>query len=336
MKKMTRREFLKTTAASALALTAAGVLGACGKGSSSQGTEQGNSSEKKTLTFGTGGTSGTYYAVGGVMATVLNDKLTLSSLNVASTGASKANIQMIQDGEADIAIVQNDVMSYAAAGTDLFANEGKYDGFQTICGVYAETCQCVCSADIKSFEDLKGKKVVVGDAGSGTEFNAQQILAAYGITYDDIDVQYGSFGDVSDSIKDGLIDAGFVTAGAPTTAVTDLATSKEINILTVDNAHAESLINQFPFYTKNVIPAGTYKGLDTDIQTVAVKATLIASTKLSKDVVYELTQAIFDNLPALVEGHAKFGELSLESAVDGIDVPFHPGAEAFFQDHGLM
>lgn len=353
MKKMTRRTFLKSAAASAAALTAAGVLGACGGSSSSTGTssaagsasqaagdptEAGNapSGDKVSLTLGTGGTSGTYYAVGGVLATVLNEKLMNSSLNVTSTGASKANIQMIEDGEADLAIVQNDVMSYAAAGTDLFEGEGAYEGFRTVCGIYAETCQVVCSADIKSFEDLKGKKVVVGDAGSGTEFNAQQILTAYGISYDDFDVQYGSFGDIADQIKDGLIDAGFVTAGAPTTAVTDLATSKDINILTVDDEHIEKLVAEHPFYTKNIIPGGTYKGLDEDIQTVAVKATLIASVNVADDVIYELTQAIFDNLPALIDGHAKFGELSLESAVDGIDVDFHPGAEAYFKDQGIL
>ena len=325
MKEMNRRTFLKASAAAALTLAAGNVMSACGKGS-----------DKASLILATGGPAGTYYAVGGAMATVLNAKLEKSSLTVTSTGASMANIQLVDGGDAALAIVQNDVMSYAANGTNLFAEQGAITSFKTVCGLYAETCQVVCNENIKSFEDLKGKRVVVGDAGSGTEFNAKQILSAYGITYDDIEVMYGSFANMADQIKDGLIDAGFVTAGAPTNAVTELSTVKTINILEIDDAHADALIKDYPFYSKITIPAGTYNGLDKDIQTVTVKATLICSAKLADDVVYELIQALFDNRDALIVGHGKFNEMTLENAVDGIDVAFHPGAEKYLKDHNAL
>ncbi len=306
------------------------------KAAGTQSTAATSSAGKTNLTLGTGGTTGTYYAVGGVLATVLNPKLTNSSLTVTSTGASKANIQLIEDGEAQLAIVQNDVMSYAHNGTDLFAEEGAYTTFSAVAGLYAETCQIVATSDIKTVEDLKGKTVSVGDAGSGTEFNARQILEAYGMSFDDINIVNASFGDSADSIKDGKIDAAFVTAGAPTTAVVDLATTKDITIVPIDEEHVNALIAKYPFYVAQTIPGGTYSTVADDVSTVAVRATLIASNDLSEDVVYELTKAIFENKTELVSGHNKFEELSLEDAVAGIDVDFHAGAKKYFEEQGVL
>ena len=288
------------------------------------------------LTLGTGGTTGSYYAVGGVMATVLNPVLTESSLTVTSTGASKANIQLVDMGEADLAIVQNDVMYYAYTGTDLFEDEGAYDTFSTVAGLYDETVQIVtCDDSIQSVADLKGKTVSVGDAGSGTEFNAEQILGAYDLSFDDINVVNASFGDSADSLKDGKIDAAFIVAGAPTTAVVDLATTKDVKLVQLDDEHIQTLQNSYDFYTKTVIPAGTYKGVDEDATTVSVRATLIASNDVSEDAVYELLKAMFDNQKDLIAGHAKFEFLNVEDAVKGISVPFHPGAVKYFGEQGI-
>ena len=265
------------------------------------------------LTLGTGGTTGTYYAVGGVMATVLNPVLKESSLTVTSTGASKANIQLVDVGEADLAIVQNDVMYYAYTGTDLFEDEGKYETFSTVAGLYDETVQIVtCDSSIASVADLKGKTVSVGDAGSGTEFNAKQILEAYDMSFDDINVVNASFGDSADSLKDGKIDAAFIVAGAPTTAVVDLATTKDVSLVQLDEEHIKKLQDSYDFYTETVIPAGTYDGVDEDATTVSVRATLIASNDVSEEAVYELLKAMFDNQKDLIAGHAKFEFLNLD------------------------
>ena len=288
------------------------------------------------LTLGTGGPTGTYYAVGGVMATVLNGKLDDVDLTVASTGASKANIQMIDVGEADLAIVQNDVMYYAYTGTDLFEGEGAYETFSSIGGLYDETVQIVtCSDAIATVADLKGKTVSVGDAGSGTEFNAKQILEAYDMTFDDIKVVNLSFGDSADSLKDGKIDAAFVVAGAPTTAVVDLATTKDVHLVQLDADHIAALQSKYDFYTETTIPADTYTGVTEDATTVSVRATLIASNEVSEDAVYNLLKAMFDNKDDLVAGHAKFEFLNLEDMVKGISVPFHAGAKKYFEEQGI-
>ena len=290
----------------------------------------------ENLTLGTGGTTGTYYAVGGVMSTVLNPVLENASLTVTSTGASKANIQLIDVEEADLAIVQNDVMYYAYTGTDLFEEEGAYETFSSVAGLYDETIQIVtCDSSIASVADLKGKTVSVGDAGSGVEFNAKQILDAYGMTFDDINVVNASFGDSADSLKDGKIDAAFIVAGAPTTAVVDLATTKEISLVQLDEEHIAALQENYDFYTPTTIPAGTYNGVTEDATTVSVRATLIASNSVSEDAVYELLKAMFDNKDDLVAGHAKFEFLNLEDAVKGISVPFHPGAAKYYEEQGI-
>ena len=290
----------------------------------------------ENLTLGTGGTTGTYYAVGGVMSTVLNPVLENASLTVTSTGASKANIQLIDVEEADLAIVQNDVMYYAYTGTDLFEEEGAYETFSSVAGLYDETIQIVtCDSSIASVADLKGKTVSVGDAGSGVEFNAKQILDAYGMTFDDINVVNASFGDSADSLKDGKIDAAFIVAGAPTTAVVDLATTKEISLVQLDEEHIAALQENYDFYTPTTIPAGTYNGVTEDATTVSVRATLIASNSVSEDAVYELLKAMFDNKDDLVAGHAKFEFLNLEDAVKGISVPFHPGAVKYYEEQGI-
>ena len=289
-----------------------------------------------TLYLATGGDTGTYFAVGSVLATVLNPLLEQSSLTVTSSGASKANIQMIDDEDADLATVQNDVMYYAYNGIDLFEEEGEYTSFAAVAGLYDETVQIVtCDSSIKTVADLAGKTVSVGDAGSGVEFNAKQILAAYDLTFDDIKVVNASFGDSAESLKDAKIDAAFVVAGAPTTAVVDLSTVKDISLVQLDEEHIAKLQDEYDFYTETVIPAGTYTGYDEDATTVSVRATLIASTEVSEDAVYELLKAMFDNQDALIEGHAKFELLNLEDAVKGISVPFHPGAVKYYAEQGI-
>ena len=290
----------------------------------------------ENLTLATGGTTGTYYAVGGVRATVLNPVLEHSSITVTSTGASKANIQLIDDEDANLGIVQNDVMYYAYSGTDLFADEGAYDTFAAVAGLYDETVQIVTTdSSIQTVTDLACKTVSVGDAGSGVELTAKQILAAYDLSFDDIKVVNAGFGDSADSLKDGKIDAAFVVAGAPTTAVVDLATTKDVHLVQLDDEHIEKLQADYDFYTKTTIPAGTYTGVDEDATTVSVRATLIASTEIDEEEVYELLKAMFDNKDDLVAGHAKFEFLNLEDAVAGISVPFHPGAVKYYAEQGI-
>ncbi|GHU24969.1 C4-dicarboxylate ABC transporter substrate-binding protein [Spirochaetia bacterium] len=290
--------------------------------------------QQARVRMATGGNTGTYYAFGSAVGQILTEKTGIQ-IPIQSTGASKANIQLIAGGEVELAIVQNDVMDYAYRGTDLFTGEGT-QAFSAMAALYAEVCQIIASPGIRSISDLKGKRVSVGDAGSGVEFNAKQILEAYGVTFNDIDKQNLSFGASADAFRDGKIDAFFCTAGAPTTAVVDLAISKEITLLEIDDVHATALITQFPFYTKFPVPADSYRGVTRDIQTVAVKATFIVSNKLSEDIVYRLTKNLIESKAQIQAAHAKGAELSSDYAVGGISVPFHPGAAKYFREIGVI
>ena len=314
-----------------LALTMAVVmaLGLCACGGGGSGS---------TLNMATGGTSGTYYGFSGVLANVLNEAVgdTLN-ITVESTGASGANIDLIDTGADQLAIVQNDVMYYAYTATDMYEGKTPLESYSAVMSCYPEYVQIIANKNITSIEDLKGKKVSVGDAGSGVEFNARQILAAYGIDIDsDIEKNNQGFADSADSLKNGTIDAAFVVAGYPTTAVSELASTYSFNILAIDQEHADALMSEYGFYTYGVIPGGTYSCVAEDVPAVAVMATIIARNDVEEDVIYTLVKGIFDNQDAITEGHAKGAELSVETAVSGIDIPFHPGAVKYFTEVGAM
>ena len=288
------------------------------------------------LTMGTGGEAGTYYAFGGVLGGYIGSN-TGVSVNVVSSGGSAANITgIVADGIYDLATVQSDVMTYAYNGTNSFAESGAMSDFRVLGGLYAETVQIVtCNPDIKTVADLAGKNVCVGDVGSGTYFNTVDILAAYGMTIDDVKPVYQSFGDSTESLKDGKIDAALLTAGAPTTAVVDLATSNSVYLVSIDEEHMSKLLADCPWYASYTIPAGTYNGFDEDTVTVTVKATLVCRADLPDDVAYAIVSTIYNNVDAITALHAKGAELSLDFATDGIAVPFAKGAAAFYAENGI-
>lgn len=305
---------------------------ACGNASSANSGANGGA---KKITLASGGTSGTYYGFSGVIAQRLNETLSdKMKINVVSTGASKANVQMIDGGDADIAILQNDVMSYAYNATDMFEGTEPIKSFSAIASCYPESVQIVANKSIHSVSELKGKKVSVGDAGSGTEFNAKQILAAYDIDIDsDITKSNQSFADSCDALKNGTIDAAFVTAGHPTVAVTELASNLDFNILPIDESHANDLINTYGFYAPVTIEKSAYPVLTEDVPTVAVMATYIASNNLDEDTVYAFTKGLFEEKDNFE--HQKASLLNLETGVSGIAIPFHKGAAKYYSENGI-
>jgi len=309
------------TAGLALAV-AVGVAG-CGGGNQSA----------NNLNIATGGTAGTYYPIGGAMADIISKNVEGMTSSAQSTGASVANINMLKDGDVQLAIVQNDIAYYAVNGTNMF--DKKVDGIQAIASLYPETCQFVTleSSDVRSIADLKGKKVAVGAAGSGVEANVRQILQAYGLTYDDIDEQFLSFAESAAALKDGAIDVACLTAGYPTSSVNDVANQKQIRLIPLTNDRVEQLISEYPFFTKTVIPAGTYKGVDEDIQTVSVMAVLVAGDKLSEDTGYAVTKALFENLDKLSAAHSAAKNIKKDTATSGLDfMQLNKGAEKFYKE----
>ncbi|MBE6590167.1 MAG: TAXI family TRAP transporter solute-binding subunit [Ruminococcaceae bacterium] len=288
-----------------------------------------------TMTMGTGGTQGTYYAFGGILGSQIKNSAGIT-VNVVSTDGSKANILGIDAGNYQLGTVQSDVMAYAWEGSRSFEAEGALKSFRVVGGLYAEAVQLVTmNPEIKTVADLAGKKVSIGAAGSGVYFNAIDVLNAAGLTEKDIDPQYQSFGDSADALKDGKIDAAFIVAGPPTPAITELFTTNTAYLVPIDGAVADKLMKDCPYYTVHSIPANTYKGQTEEVKTVTVKATLIVSASSSEEDVYNLTKAIFDNIEDITAAHAKGAELSIENATSGMTAPFHAGAAKYFAEKGV-
>lgn len=286
------------------------------------------------LIFTTGGEAGTYYAFGSVLAQYVSNNSDISVTAITGNG-SQANVEDMDAGDVQLAFCQSDVMSYAYNGTNLFEDLGKIDSFSVVAALYMEQVQIVTTnPDIKTVADLKGKSVSIGARGSGVYFNALDVLGVYGMTEDDIKPVYQSFGDSAESLKDKKIDAAFIVAGAPTTAITDLSTSGPVYLVSIDDEHIDDLLAKSPYYTAYTVPADTY-GMPEDVQTVAVAAVVLARNDVSEDAVYTFTSTIFDNIDAIAEQHGKGAELSLEFASSITDVPYHPGAAKYFAEKGF-
>ena len=321
---------MKKILAFMLALTMLGTLIA---GCGGSGKEEKKPAAQKFINIATGGTAGTYFPLGGAVADILNKNIPGANASAQSTGASVANINLLQQGKVDLAFVQNDIAYYAANGVEMFKDK-KVAGLKGLATLYPETIQIVAldKSGITSLDQIKGKRVAVGAAGSGTEANARQILEAYGITYKDISVQYLSFGEASSALKDGNVDVAFVTAGHPTAAIQDIATQNKVVLIPVDAAKADALIAKYPFYTKVNIPAKTYTNQDADVSAVAVRCMLVVSEKMDAQLGYDITKAIFSNLDRLKAAHAVAAVFSKASAKDGMSIQLNAGAEKFFKE----
>ena len=259
------------------------------------------------------------------------------NVTAQATGASVENLKLIGKKEAELAIVQNDMTDYAYNGTETF-KDGKIENVRAIATLYPEVIQIVATTDsgINTLQDIKSKKFSVGAPGSGVEANARQILDVLGMTYNDFSANYLSFSESADSLKDKHIDGFLFMSGIPNAAIQDTATTTSLKFVSIPDDVIKNLTTKYPFFTEFVIPAGTYKGQDTDVKTVAAKATLVVGAEVSEKVVYDLTKALFENQEELAAGHAKGKELKLEEAVKGISVPFHAGAEKYFKEVGAI
>lgn len=283
----------------------------------------------------TGGDAGTYYALGGVLANVLTENVNNLEITATTSGASAANARSLNNGEAELAILQNDVLGYAYEGVDSMAEDGAMPKLRAIAGMYPEVIQLVAlkSSNINTIADLKGKKVCVGDAGSGSEVNAKQILEAAGLSYDDFDVQYLSFSDASTAMQNGTVDAAFATSALPNTAIVELANTTEIVVVPIDGATADALIEAHPFYARTTIGADVYGAQEAE--SVAIIATLACTEDLDEEVVYQITKAMFEHKDALAAGHARGNDLDINKVADGITIPFHPGAIRYYEEQGV-
>lgn len=286
------------------------------------------------MSVATGGTGGTYYPLGGALSNILNNAGKDYTATAQATGASVENVELVTKGDAEIAFIQNDVAYYAVNGTDTFEGNQK-PSLKGICCLYPEIVQIVASDEsgIESIEDLKGKRVAVGAPGSGVEVNVKQILDVHGITYDDLGkVDYLSFAEASDQIKSGQIDATFLTAAIPSSAITELATTHDVHLVPIAEDKANELIEKYPFYVHLNITPTEYKGQEGEVSVVAVQSMLVVDEKMSDEDAYNITKLLFDNLDVMKESHARGGDISLDKALDGMSIDLHPGAQKFFDE----
>lgn len=298
-------------------------------------TKKGGKDGGTSLIFTTGGDQGTYYGFGGVLAGKIGES-TSTSVTAITSGGSQANIEALDAHDADLGFVQSDVMAYAYNGTNLFEEYGKVADFSTVAALYMEQVQIVTlDPSIQSVADLEGKNVSVGAAGSGVYYNAVDVLGAYGLDIEkDINPTYQSFGDSAEALQDGKIDAAFVVAGAPTTAITSLAATRDVYLVSLDDEHMDQLIKESPYYSKNTIPASAY-GTDEDIRTVAVGAVVVVRDDVPAEDIYNFCYGVFENMDSIKAAHAKGAELNLEFATSVTAVPYHPGAADYFAEKGM-
>lgn len=307
----------------------------------------------------TGSETGTYYGFTNMIATKLNEKADLGyTLSAVSSKGSKGNIQDIDAGKCSFAIVQNDVMSYAYGGTtDMFGGK-VIDSFSVVGVVYQETVQIIGTKALDAngdgqvtVDELKGKRVSIGEAGSGVTINAKQVFESAGMKLDltdaqnpeknDVVVSYYSVKDSCDKIKDGEIDAFFFTAGVPTSGITELiTTTADVAVITLTDAQADALVGaENSFYTKTTLTNDIYSCIDADKPAIAVSvsATYIASNKLSETEVYNFTKALWENVENYGAYAAQVSAMKLENAAKALGgVPLHAGAAKYYQEAGII
>ncbi|WP_048149233.1 TAXI family TRAP transporter solute-binding subunit [Palaeococcus ferrophilus] len=312
----------------ALAVVAAGCTQQGGTQSSTQATVE--------ITIYTGGTSGVYFPTGSKYAELLNKNGVKAK--AVTSGASVSNAKAIGDGTAQAAILQNDVAYYAYHGLYMFEGS-KISNIRGVAALYPETVQFVVRADsdIKTLQDFAGKKVAIGAAGSGTAVAAEQVLKAAGV-WDSIEKVNQKFSEAAQSLKLGQVDVAVIVSGAPTPAVNQIAVQTPVRVIPIPDDVLAKLKDQgYIFYVRQVLPKDTYNGMEEDTPTIAVKAMLAVSADLPDDVVYQMTKILFDpaSLDELHQVHAKTKYISLDTALDGMSIPLHPGAIKYYEEKGI-
>ena len=284
----------------------------------------------------TGGTSGVYYPLGVALSQIYTDNLAESRPSVQSTKASVENLNLLQEGKGEIAFTLGDSLALAVAGNAEAGFAAPLDKLRTVGAIYPNYVQVVASEEsgIKTLADLKGKRLSVGAPASGTELNARAILAAAGLSYDDLgQVEYLPFAESVELMKNRQLDATLQSAGLGVASIRDLATSVPIVVVEVP---ADIVAKAGSPYMAATIPAGTYEGQEADVQTAAVQNYLVTHADVPDDIVYGMTKTLFDNLDDMVAAHAAAKGIKLDEAAKNPPAPLHPGAERFYNEAGVM
>jgi len=285
----------------------------------------------------TGGTSGVYYPMGVALSQIYGKALPDAKVSVQATKASAENLNLLQAGKGEIAFTLGDALSDAWKGDTDAGFAAPLKKLRGIAGIYPNYIQIVASADsgIKTLADLKGKRVSVGAPKSGTELNARAVLKAAGLTYKDLaKVEYLPFGESVELMKNRQLDVTLQSAGLGVSALRDLAAAMKIVVVEIP-ADVVAKIGD-PAYVPAAVPANTYEGQARDVPSIAIQNFLVTHEGVSADTVYKMTKAMWENLDALVAAHAAGKAIKKESALKGMPVPLHPGAEKYYREIGLL
>ena len=298
----------------------------------------GFAAEKQFLAIATGGTGGTYYPLGGALAQMLSNYVEGLIVTAQTGNASIANCNLIGRGQIETGFSQANTTYWCYTATGILKDTQPITNLRGIASLYPETIHIIATkaSGIKTIEDLKGKRVGVGAPNSGTAADAEIILNAHGLTFDDIKADYLSFAEVAQRLIDGQIDAGFTTAGYPTSSVINIATKRDIVLIPISEEKINELVAEIPYYGATVIPAGMYKGVEEPVPALATPALWVCDAKLSPTLVYKMTKALWEHRDVLEKVHAKGKDVTLETALDGIGIPLHPGAELYYKEVGLV
>ena len=298
--------------------------------------------QQTKLLFATGGVAGTFYPLGGTIAQVWNQKIPGLNVTVQATGGSVENVRLLGSRGAEIAICMNDIAYFGQNGLEVFkAKNEKYANYAAVGNVYPDVIQIFVRKDsaIKSIAEFKDKKVSVGPPGSGTEISARQVLGMYGLDYKtrkDLRPQYLSYAEAADHFKDGRIDAAYFVVAVPNGALQDINVMHPVRFLEIDDANFDKIIKAYPLYARFEIPANSYQGQATPVKTIAVYSSILVLKDLPADLVYQLTKVMYEERAAIAQGHAAGKFVKPETAIPGIAIPFHPGAEKYLKEKGLL
>lgn len=294
-------------------------------------------SQESELRLGTGNDEGMYYQFGTLLSKEAQDNADVPIISVETTAGSSANLRLLSQGFLDMAIVQADTLNDAYNGTGFFSNSGEYTGYSAVAGLYTEICQIVVPADsdIKTVEDLAGKTVSLGERESGVLQNALQVLDAYNLQESDFTAEYLSFSESATALEEGRIDAAFVTAAAPTPAVASLADKIGVRVLSIDPFAVNVLTKRHSYYVPCTIPANTYEGQTKAVETVGVRAVLVARNDVPAAQVESVMKVLFDGTIPFAEKLNSPMQPALEEATSGIPIAFHAGAANFYDTNDI-
>ncbi|MEY8210562.1 TAXI family TRAP transporter solute-binding subunit [Corynebacterium sp. MNWGS58] len=319
----------------------AGIVAAC-SGTNSNSSSNDDSSDKATLqdwdfiTVASGGTSGNYYQIGSTMETILGDELEVGTSVQPSTGSIE-NIELLRQHRAEIAFVMGDAVYQAQEGIGPYAGKTDTPELAAITAMYPNWLHLVTleGSGITTVEDLRGKRVSVGSPNSGVEANAKILLEAFGLTYDDFDVDFLSYSDSADQLQNGQIDAAFTSSGIPNSAIMDLSAQQDVRIVPIEGKGLDALLENYPIINTGVIPANTYDNTE-DVPVIAMMNQLVVRKDAAEHDVYLATKALFENLDELHSSAKAAQKITLDSVEDGLVLDLHPGARRYFEEVGAL